>query len=70
MRDFSQDTSALALNNVTLPYVQKLANLGWEKALQEDEYFAAGLNVHGGKIRHAMVAEALGFEMVPVRLVA
>jgi alanine dehydrogenase len=63
-------TSALALNNVTLPYVQKLANLGWEKALQEDEYFAAGLNVHGGKIRHAMVAEALGFEMVPVRLVA
>ncbi len=63
-------TSALALNNVTLPYVQKLASLGWERALGEDEYFAAGLNVHGGKIRHAMVAEALGFEMVPVRLAA
>ena len=63
-------TSALALNNVTLPYVQKLANLGWERALKDDEHFAAGLNVHQGKIRHPMVAEALGFELVPLRLAA
>lgn len=63
-------TSALALNNVTLPYVLQLANKGWERALKDDEYFAAGLNVHGGKIRHAMVAEALGFELVPLKLAA
>jgi alanine dehydrogenase len=63
-------TSAMALNNVTLPYVQQLANKGWELALKDDEHFAAGLNVHHGKIRHAMVAEALGFELVPMRLVA
>jgi alanine dehydrogenase len=63
-------TSAMALNNVTLPYVLQLANKGWERALKDDEHFAAGLNVHHGKIRHAMVAEALGFELVPMRLVA
>ncbi|MEQ8486418.1 MAG: alanine dehydrogenase [Pseudomonadales bacterium] len=63
-------TSALALNNVTLPYVLRLANEGWEKALAADEYFAAGLNVHAGKIRHRMVAEALGLELVPLRAAA
>ncbi|MDZ7668032.1 MAG: alanine dehydrogenase [Gammaproteobacteria bacterium] len=63
-------SSALALNNVTLPYVLQLANKGWQKALQDDEHFAGGLNVHEGKIRHAMVAEALGFELVPLRLAA
>ncbi|MFU8817950.1 MAG: alanine dehydrogenase [Pseudomonadales bacterium] len=63
-------TSTLALNNVTLPYVLRLASQGWEQALAADQYFAAGLNVHEGKIRHASVAEALGFELVPLRLVA
>ncbi len=61
-------TSTLGLNNVTLPYVLQLANKGWERALRDDEHFAKGLNVHAGKIRHAMVAEALGFEMVPLHL--
>lgn len=59
-------TSTLALNNVTLPYVLDLANKGWKQALADDEHFAAGLNVHQGKIRHPMVAEALGFELVPL----
>ena len=63
-------TSTLALNNVTLPYVLRLANQGWELALREDAHFAAGLNVHQGKIRHSSVAEALGFELVPLRLAA
>jgi len=63
-------TSAMALNNVTLPYVLQLANQGWERALGNDEHFAAGLNVHRGKIRHPMVADALGVELVPLRLAA
>ena len=63
-------TSAMALNNVTLPYVLKLAGKGWEKALKDDEHFTAGLNVHQGKIRHPMVAQALGLELVPLRLAA
>jgi alanine dehydrogenase len=52
-------TSAFALNNATLPFAMRLANLGAEGAMQADPYLAAGLNVSGGKIRHAAVAEAL-----------
>lgn len=52
-------TSAFALNNATLPFVQKLANLGAEAAMAADPHLAAGLNVSGGRIRHRAVAEAL-----------
>jgi len=52
-------TSAFALNNATLPFVVKLANLGAEKAIKLDEHLAHGLNVSKGKIRHKAVAEAL-----------
>jgi alanine dehydrogenase len=52
-------TSAFALNNATLPFVQKLANLGAEAAMAADPHLAAGLNVSGGAIRHQAVAEAL-----------
>ncbi len=53
-------TSTLALNSVTLPYVLKLANLGYEKALQEDENFRNGLNVYQGKVTCKEVATSLG----------
>jgi alanine dehydrogenase len=53
-------TSAFALNNATLPFVLKLANLGAEAAMKADHHLANGLNVSNGKIRHAAVAEALG----------
>jgi alanine dehydrogenase len=52
-------TSAFALNNATLPFALKLANLGTEAAMAADPHLAAGLNVSGGKIRHKAVAEAL-----------
>jgi alanine dehydrogenase len=52
-------TSAFALNNATLPFAMRLANLGAEGAMKADPHLAAGLNVSGGKIRHAAVAEAL-----------
>ncbi|WP_332811611.1 alanine dehydrogenase [Sphingomonas sp.] len=52
-------TSAFALNNATLPFVLKIANLGAEQALKADPHLARGLNVAAGKIRHAAVAEAL-----------
>jgi len=63
-------TATIALNNVTLPYVQRLADAGWQAALAEDEHFAAGLNVHDGKIMHGEVADALGLELHPPRLAA
>jgi alanine dehydrogenase len=52
-------TSAFALNNATLPFALKLANLGADAAMAADAHLANGLNVSGGKIRHAAVAEAL-----------
>jgi len=56
-------TSALALNNVTLPYVANLAEYGWRAALKNDPHFAEGLNVHEGEILHPRVADALGLRL-------
>ena len=58
-------TSAFALNNATLPFALKIANLGAEEAMKQDEHLANGLNVSGGKIRHQAVAEALDLEYEP-----
>jgi alanine dehydrogenase len=51
-------TSTFALNNATLPFALKLANLGAKAAMAEDPHLAEGLNVSGGKIRNQPVAEA------------
>lgn len=58
-------TSTFALNNATLPFALKLANLGAEKAMAADPHLANGLNVSGGKIRNEPVAEALGLPYEP-----
>jgi len=52
-------TSAFALNNATLPFALRLANMGAEAAMAADPHLANGLNVSGGKIRHPAVAAAL-----------
>ena len=52
-------TSAFALNNATLPFVLKLANLGAEAAMNADPHLAAGLNVYKGKIAFKAVADDL-----------
>lgn len=51
-------TSTLALTNVTLPYVIKLANLGWESACENDLSLAKGLNIIHGKIVYKEIEEA------------
>jgi alanine dehydrogenase len=53
-------TSAVALNNATLPYVLALADKGVAKALADDPHLRNGLNVHAGHITHQAVAAALG----------
>jgi alanine dehydrogenase len=58
-------TSAFALNNATLPFALKIANLGAEEAMRQDPHLANGLNVSGGKIRHEAVAEALDLAYEP-----
>lgn len=57
-------TSAFALNNATLPFAVRLANLGAEAAMKADPHLAAGLNVSNGHIRHQAVADALELPFV------
>jgi alanine dehydrogenase len=52
-------TSTFALNNATLPFALRLANLGADAAMAADPHLAMGLNVAAGVIRHRAVAEAL-----------
>ena len=62
-------TSTFALNNATLPFARKLADLGWREALRSDLHLANGLNVHDGRVTNAAVARDLGYEHVPVAAV-
>jgi alanine dehydrogenase len=55
-------TSTFALNKATLPYLVKLANKGYQKALGEDKNFLAGLNVHKGQVTYKAVADKFGYE--------
>ncbi len=57
-------TSTIALNKATLPYLIKLANKGYQKALGEDKNFLAGLNVHKGHVTYKAVADVFGHEYV------
>ncbi len=59
-------TSTYALNNVTLPFALQIADRGWKDALRADRHLAQGLNVWNGQITNKPVAEALGYEYVPV----
>ena len=61
-------TSTIALNTATLPYLVKLANKGYKKALSEDKNFLAGLNVCNGKVTYKAVADVFGYDFVePVK---
>jgi len=57
-------TSAVALNNATLPFVLQLANKGTRQALIENLHLRDGLNVCSGKITHPVVARDLGVEYI------
>ena len=57
-------TGSEGLNNATLPYALKLANLGYKRALMEDKNFLPGLNTCLGHVTNLDVAEDLGFEFV------
>ena len=50
-------TSTHGLSNVTLPYILKLANQGFQQAVQGDKALALGVNTHEGKIVYQAVAE-------------
>jgi alanine dehydrogenase len=57
-------TSTLALNKATLPFLNKIANNGYEKALKEDKNFLAGLNVCKGNVTYKAVADVFGYKYI------
>ena len=62
-------TSTFALTNATLPYVLKLADVGYEQACRDDLGLAEGINIEGGKVTNRPVAEAFGLEFAPSSVV-
>ena len=61
-------TSTLALNNATLPYVLRLADLGPEAAMRADAGLRNGLTVHRGRITEPAVAETLNLPWTDPRI--
>ena len=57
-------TSTLALNKATLPFLSKLVNDGYQKAMKDDHNFLAGLNVYKGQVTYKAVAEAFNYKFV------
>jgi len=59
-------TSTRALTNVTLAYVEQIADLGTVGAIAGNPELARGVNVMGGKLTYEAVAEAHGLEYTPL----
>ncbi len=57
-------TSTIALTNVTLPYVLKLANMGWRKACESDKALAKGLNIIEGDVVYKEIMESFDWESI------
>ena len=51
-------TSTIALTNVTLPYILKLANNGWEQACKLDESLSKGVSIVKGEVLYEEINEA------------
>jgi alanine dehydrogenase len=63
-------TSTMALTNVTLPYVEAIAEKGLAAAIADDPALARGVNVFAGKLTYEAVAQAHGLDYTPLADVA
>jgi alanine dehydrogenase len=59
-------TSTAGLTNVTLPYVEQIADLGVREAIGRSRPLGRGVNVFEGKLTYQAVAEAHGLEYSPL----
>ena len=57
-------TSTIALNKATLPFLSKLADMGYEKVFKEDKNFLEGLNVFKGQVTYRAVADTFGYKYI------
>jgi alanine dehydrogenase len=51
-------TSTIALTNVTLPFILKIANNGWERACNLDKSLFKGLSIVKGEVFYEEISEA------------
>jgi alanine dehydrogenase len=59
-------TSTKSLTNVTLPYVEQIADHGLRAAIACDQALARGVNTIDGKLTYEAVAEAHGLDYTPL----
>jgi alanine dehydrogenase len=59
-------TSTMALTNVTLPFVEAIADHGLAAAVARDPSLARGVNVIGGRLTYEAVAEAHVLDYTPL----
>jgi alanine dehydrogenase len=59
-------TSTYALTNATMPYVLHLASAGVPDAIADNPGLKLGVNIAGGAVTYAPVADAVGVPYVPV----
>jgi alanine dehydrogenase len=59
-------TSTFALTNMTIPYVEAIAEHGVREAIVRDRALWRGVNVLDGKLTYEAVAEAHGLPFVPL----
>ena len=57
-------TSTIALNKATLPFLNKLAKIGYMKAFEDDKNFLEGLNICKGHVTYKAVADVFGHSFV------
>jgi alanine dehydrogenase len=62
-------TSTWALTNVTLPYIEAIADKGLHRALAEDPALALGVNVAAGEVTYEPVADAVEARYTPLETV-
>ena len=63
-------TSTFALTNVTLPYVEAIADHGIREAVARDRALGRGVNIVDGKLTYQAVADACGLDYSPLEPVA
>jgi len=57
-------TSTMALTNVTLPYIIKLANHGWLMACDRDKSLKKGLNIVEGRVVYKEIIETFQWDPI------
>ena len=58
-------TSTFALTNATMPYVLRLAEMGWREATKADPGLANGVDAYEGHLSNKDVAKTFGMEFRP-----